>query len=1085
MQNVLARLGRDPLKLAAYQKAVKELLASGAVEVMKSDENPEEFASFYTPLTPVIDETRVSTKCRLCLDARPLNTYTELRGVEDPSVVPKSLDLYASIIRWRSMRRVSCEDLQKAFWQVEVKSDDRPFLGMILDSNTIVRWVRVPFGCGWSPWALSYGIQVAMNDVVDTMARSSLDYYVDDSCISSSSKADVERSRSIIIPALALRGFVTNPEKRAHNLDTCGNVIGVGAFVEDVLASTTHSWLGYRWYVDDSVDVVDIRLPDFDLPTTLSMSILRSTVARLFDPLGLWNEVVLELRVLLRGLHDQGFGIRKGGVIIKDLLVGEAEVHARSCIDSILNTIEGCNNYLRSNRYLPPRYIDMSDIVCFCDASDLAVATDCRDRKQGQRIFSRLSTHVGGTIPRRELEAVRIGILSVEQLSSAIGHRVPIRRCVIASDSLVSLYRIRSILLLKDSSKSKFDKVGKPEQRRLIHIYDLVHRILTENNDMVLEFRHVSSSQNVADRLTRPSSLLCDEDHKWQSISNVLDGSSIMCFNVSLDDLQEDGCPFLVQGDDIDEDCLELFSPPSPACNAVTIEENSSWFAEFRKRVLVCQSADPECVHLASLLRANPSCSQSRFHHLDEETGMLLIRQFKDDGPDCWVAKVPEGSSLQEEVIEKIHKEYIHPGIKKTVRLIRRHCDFKGLHTAVKRYIRACDVCCRAREGRMIVKGFATAKLVAPVIFGVVGLDLYGPLRLKGSIKVWLLVMVCYVSKWMAVKILEVPDVDHVLASSMELFYESGVPNMVLTDQGSVFTASRYRQFLAEHSIMHTYTFPYEETRRGWLERPHKEIGVMLRCLQVESGSKLEDLNINELRMWVCRLCYVHNNMAFDEDANDKELTPWLCNRVTRSLDDVLSPLQDEDLEKIRGWLSSGLCLDDCYNLLDSATKELHELWSTSVEHMKELWLERRSEVRKRLARHRKRDMLKIGDIVWRRNMPVKKLGELFSGPFEVIGRDGSTIKIKDVNSGDQLSCPVEMLKRGRRGRARPIVESFMKDAAVQAAEDGPDKVINPDDVARLAKTLVNDSGVMTRSERVVRRNVSWNLYQGLLIRIR
>ncbi|KAF4646483.1 hypothetical protein FOZ61_005763, partial [Perkinsus olseni] len=120
-------------------------------------------------------------------------------------------------------------------------------------------------------------------------------------------------------------------------------------------------------------------------------------------------------------------------------------------------------------------------------------------------------------------------------------------------------------------------------------------------------------------------------------------------------------------------------------------------------------------------------------------TGMLLVREFKNDNPDCWVAKVPEGP-LQEEVIEKVHKE--------------------------------------AREGRTIVKGFASAKLVAPVIFGVVGLDLYGPIRLANNVKVWLLVMVCYVSKWMAVKVLEAPDVDHVLVSSMELFYESGVPNM-------------------------------------------------------------------------------------------------------------------------------------------------------------------------------------------------------------------------------------------------------------------------------------------------------------------
>ncbi|KAF4699555.1 hypothetical protein FOZ63_024550, partial [Perkinsus olseni] len=126
-----------------------------------------------------------------------------------------------------------------------------------------------------------------------------------------------------------------------------------------------------------------------------------------------------------------------------------------------------------------------------------------------------------------------------------------------------------------------------------------------------------------------------------------------------------------------------------------------------------------------------------------------------------------------------------------------------------------------------------------------------------------------------------------------------------------------------------------------------------------------------------------------------------------------------------------------------------------------------------RLARYRKSDNLKIGDIVWKRNMPVKKLGELFSGPFEVCGREGSTIRLKDVMSGAKTSCPIEMLKKGRRGRKRPVKESFMKDVAVQAVDEDPNKVINPDDVTRLAATLANESGVMTRSKKRLLETVS------------
>ncbi|KAF4648351.1 hypothetical protein FOL47_003395, partial [Perkinsus chesapeaki] len=346
---------------------------------------------------------------------------------------------------------------------------------------------------------------------------------------------------------------------------------------------------------------------------------------------------------------------------------------------------------------------------------------------------------------------------------------------------------------------------------------------------------------------------------------------------------------------------------------------------------------------------------------------------FKSDGPDCWVVMIPEGP-LQEEVIDKIHKEYIHPGVKRTIQLVRRLCDFKGL----------------AREGQTIMKGLSNPKTVVPVIFGAVGLDLYGPIQTVNGVKIWLLVMVCYVSKWMAIKVLDSADVDSVLTASVELFYESGVPVMVLTDQGSVFMSKKYRLFLKEHGIHHAYTFPYEETRRGWLERPHKEIGSMLRCLQSETGCKLQDLSVNEVRIWVSRLCFIHNNMMFEESTNDQDISPWLCNRMTRGLDEVLLADYENEAVRIGEWLSSGICLDDCSDILDETIKELRKEWATSIDKVKQIWLERRGETRRRLARVRKSDDLKIKDVVWKRNMPVKKLGELFSGPYEVYDRKGS-----------------------------------------------------------------------------------------------
>ncbi|KAF4648824.1 hypothetical protein FOL47_002734, partial [Perkinsus chesapeaki] len=557
----------------------------------------QKFASFYTAITPVIDDSRLSTKCRLCLDARPLNSYTDTKGKEDGDVIPREVDLYASILRWRSMQWVSCEDICKAFWQVEIIEGDRRFLGMILLPSIIARWSRVPFGCGWSPWALSYGIQVAVDGINDDEVKTSLDYYVDDLCISGTTKGEVNRYRGAILPALESRGFLTNPRKRVHNLDTDEESIGMPVYCSDISGMDwTHTWLGYKWLVDRTVDVMDIKRPMLELEVPLTMTNLRSVLARLFDPLGLWNEITLEFRAIVRELHEQGFGIRKKGIIYKDIIDDEKATVVRE-------KVQACNDFINSNRLLPARFVDMSDIVVFTDASSYAMSVDCRSRGDGSRIFSRLSTHSGGTIPRRELEALRMGVLSVKQLTKSINNRISVYRCVIVSDSMITLYRVRHVLLFHGTS-SKMEKLGKPEQRRLNHIYDLVYSLLQENRCMVLEFRHSASTWNVADRLTRPCSLLCDSNIDWSSVTNHFQNETLMHFEVSFDSLNADVLNVI---DTIEEDDEILFTVMnSPECAIANVDDSSPWFYEFRRRVQVAQSGDPECVHVSSLLRSNP-----------------------------------------------------------------------------------------------------------------------------------------------------------------------------------------------------------------------------------------------------------------------------------------------------------------------------------------------------------------------------------------------------------------------------------------------------------------------------------------------
>lgn len=70
---------------------------------------------------------------------------------------------------------------------------------------------------------------------------------------------------------------------------------------------------------------------------------------------------------------------------------------------------------------------------------------------------------------------------------------------------------------------------------------------------------------------------------------------------------------------------------------------------------------------------------------------------------------IPDGA-LQDEVIDKFHHDYGHPGITKTVGLSRAVCDFKGLYRKVKHWVTSCVMCSQSKYGRTLTKAIATTK---------------------------------------------------------------------------------------------------------------------------------------------------------------------------------------------------------------------------------------------------------------------------------------------------------------------------------------------------------------------------------------
>ncbi|EER06602.1 cathepsin b, putative [Perkinsus marinus ATCC 50983] len=301
---ITQRLAKRPEELAAYEAAVDELLKSGAVEELPLGEDPRKWAYHYMCGVPVFANQRKSTRCRICIDARELNNFTNKEGDEEAA----DMDLQSRMLEWRASKRVDCEDLKKAFWSVHIDESDVKWLGMCVGSR-IIRWIHVPFGTNWSPWALSSVLGKILKQIGGTDGAEAISFYVDDVLLRGDSCSEVSKIRREVVPALEERGFEVHQDKRMSNLDTGEDCIGRGVSKEKILSEKfrTGGWLGYDWLCGERIDVIDVRLRQIELAkeSKVTESALRSAFGKFFDPMGLFAEVSLELRWAARLAHER------------------------------------------------------------------------------------------------------------------------------------------------------------------------------------------------------------------------------------------------------------------------------------------------------------------------------------------------------------------------------------------------------------------------------------------------------------------------------------------------------------------------------------------------------------------------------------------------------------------------------------------------------------------------------------------------------------------------------------------------------------------------------------------------------------
>ena len=176
-----------------------------------------------------------------------------------------------------------------------------------------------------------------------------------------------------------------------------------------------------------------------------------------------------------------------------------------------------------------------------------------------------------------------------------------------------------------------------------------------------------------------------------------------------------------------------------------------------------------------------------------------------------------------------------HLGKHKTARRILQRFYWPTLYKDVQEYCRTCGPCQKTSQWKD-----RKAPLIPLPVIGVpfqrIAMDIVGPLPRSRSGNRYILVVCDYATRYPEAVALKSIDAEHIAEELVQLFARVGIPEEILTDQGSNFTS----QLLTElYKMLHVHpirTSPYHPQTDGLVERFNQTLKAMLRKAAVEEG---------------------------------------------------------------------------------------------------------------------------------------------------------------------------------------------------------------------------------------------------------
>lgn len=185
------------------------------------------------------------------------------------------------------------------------------------------------------------------------------------------------------------------------------------------------------------------------------------------------------------------------------------------------------------------------------------------------------------------------------------------------------------------------------------------------------------------------------------------------------------------------------------------------------------------------------------------------------EGCILWGTRVVIPPQGREAVVRELHEG--HPGISRMKGLARMYVWWPGISADIEKSIRLCSECQQVQSTPPVAPLHPWSWPTRP--WARVHLDFAGPFQGKN-----ILIAIDAHSKWIEAVCTSAMSSSCVMEELRSLFARFGIPEMIVTDNGTCFVSAEFREFLRQNGVRHTTSAPYHPASNGLAERAVKII---------------------------------------------------------------------------------------------------------------------------------------------------------------------------------------------------------------------------------------------------------------------